>query len=166
MTNVLNSANRLIESQRDQNIVQPIYNGLGNRVGQTVGVSTTHFALDVQGLPEVIYTSEDEAYLHLPDVSVTEQAGETRYLLSDGLGSVRQAMDDNGSVVVYNEFDPYGNPIVNRKSEIVNPYSYTGECWQDELELLHLRACFLKTAEVFCGTFLSEFAPVMNLTYS
>ncbi len=29
-----------------------------------------------------------------------------------------------------------------------------------------LRACFLKTAEVFCETFLSEFAPVMNLTYS
>ncbi len=54
MTNVFDSANRLVESQRDQNIVQPMYNGLGDRVGQTVGLSTTHFALDVQGLPEVI----------------------------------------------------------------------------------------------------------------
>ncbi len=49
-----------------------------------------------------------------------EKAGETRYLLSDGLGSVRHAVDDNGLVVVYNEFDPYGNPIANRQSQIVN----------------------------------------------
>ncbi len=141
MTNVFDSANRLTQSQRDQNIVQPMCNGLGDRVGQTVGVSTTYFALDVQGLPEVIYTSEGNVYLHLPGVTVAESsAGETRYLLSDGLGSVRQAVDDNGSVVVYNEFDPYGNPIVNLKSEIENPYSYTGEWWQDEVELLHLRA--------------------------
>ncbi len=84
---------------------------------------------------------------------VTEKAGETRYLLSDGLGSVRQAMDDNGLVVVYNEFDPYGNPIVNRKSEIANPYGYTGEWWQDEVELLHLRARWYMPGT---GTFLSR----------
>ncbi len=27
---------------------------LGDRAGQTIGLSTTHFALDVQGLPEAI----------------------------------------------------------------------------------------------------------------
>ncbi len=80
-------------------------------------------------------------------------AGETRYLLSDGLGSVRQAMDDNGSVVVYNEFDPYGNSIANRKSSIVNPYGFTGEWWQDEVELLHLRARWYMPGT---GTFLSR----------
>ncbi len=84
---------------------------------------------------------------------ITEKAGETRYLLSDGLGSVRQATDDTGSVVVYNEFDPYGNPIVNRKSEIANPYGYTGEWWQDEVELLHLRARWYMPGT---GTFLSR----------
>ncbi len=84
---------------------------------------------------------------------VTQKAGETRYLLSDGLGSVRQAMDDNGSVVVYNEFDPYGDPIVNRQSSIVNPYGYTGEWWQEEVELLHLRARWYMPGT---GTFLSH----------
>jgi YD repeat-containing protein len=136
MTNVFDTANRLVESSRDGATVQPIYNGLGDRVGQTIGLTTTHFALDVQGLPEVIYTSEGHAYLHLPGVIVAESAaGETRYLLSDGLGSVRQGVDDTGSVVAYNEFDPYGKPIVNRQSEIVNPYGFTGEWWQSEVGL-------------------------------
>jgi hypothetical protein len=77
-------------------------------VAQTVGTTTTYFALDVVGLPEVIAsrsvttTSEGNAYLHLPGVIVAESAGgEVRYLLSDGLGSVRQAVDATGQVVVY-----------------------------------------------------------------
>ncbi|MCP4363066.1 MAG: hypothetical protein GY796_34115, partial [Chloroflexi bacterium] len=128
MTNVFDSANRLVESQREANTVQPIYNGTNDRVGQTVGLSTTNFALDIAaGLPEVIYTSEGNTYLHLPGVIVAESStGETRYLLSDGLGSVRQAVAETGSVVAYNEFDPYGNPVQNGSS----PYGYTGEWWQ------------------------------------
>jgi YD repeat-containing protein len=73
MTNTWDAANRLVESRRDGAVVQPIYNGLGDRVGQTVGLTTTHFALDVAGgLPELIYTSEGNAYLHLPGVIMTE----------------------------------------------------------------------------------------------
>ncbi len=47
-----------------------------------------------------------------------EKAGETCYLLSDGLGSVRQATDDNSTVVVYNEFARMAiqSQIVNRQS--------------------------------------------------
>jgi predicted RNase H-like HicB family nuclease len=43
------------------------YNGLNDRVSQTVGATTTNFALDVAGgLPEVISTTKGTAYLHLP----------------------------------------------------------------------------------------------------
>ncbi|MCP4362325.1 MAG: RHS repeat-associated core domain-containing protein, partial [Chloroflexi bacterium] len=114
-------------------------------------LSTTNFALDVAaGLPEVIYTSEGNAYLHLPGLIVAESStGETRYLLSDGLGSVRQAVDETGSVVTYNEFDPYGNPVQNGSS----PYGFTGEWWQNEVELLHLRARWYMPET---GTFLSR----------
>lgn len=56
MTNTRDAANRLTQTQRDNTTLQPIYNGLGDRVGQTVGATTTHFALDVAGLPEVIQT--------------------------------------------------------------------------------------------------------------
>jgi hypothetical protein len=99
---------------------------------------TTTFALDIaSGLPEVIYTSEGNAYLHLPGVIVAESdSGETRYLLSDGLGSVRQAVDENGALVAYNEFDPYGNPVEGGGE----PYGYTGEWWESDIGLLQLRA--------------------------
>jgi len=142
MTNTWDAANRLTQiAVGPKSEIVNLYNEVNDRVGQTVDGVTTHFALDVQGLPEVIYTSEGNAYLHLPGVIMTENiTGEVRYLLSDGLGSVRQAVDDTGSVVGYNEFDPYGNPIVNRQSEIVNPYGFTGEWWQSEVGLLHLRA--------------------------
>ncbi len=40
--------------------------------------------------------------MHLPGVIMTESAeGEVRYLLSDGLGSIRQATDEAGEVVAY-----------------------------------------------------------------
>jgi hypothetical protein len=127
MTNVFDTANRLVESSRDGNTVQPIYNGVNDRVGQVVDGVTTHFALDVQGLPEVIYTSDGNSYLHLPGVIVAESAeGEVRYLLSDGLGSVRQGVDENGAVVAYNEFDPYGKPTQNSALNTQN-YGFTRE---------------------------------------
>ncbi len=152
ITNVFDAANRLTETAVSSQQLAVSYDGLGNRVAQTVGVSTTYFALDVaSGLPEVIYTSEGNTYLHLPGVIVAESAtGETRYLLSDGLGSIRQAVDDNGEVVSYHEFDPYGNPVSNNGGE---PYGYTGEWWEGYNELLHLRARWLMPET---GTFLSR----------
>ena len=52
------------------------------------------------GLPEVIYTGDGETYLHLPGVIVAERAsGDKRYLLGDGLGSIRQSVDEAGAVV-------------------------------------------------------------------
>jgi YD repeat-containing protein len=142
MTNTFDAVNRLTSSIREGVTVQPIYNGVNDRVGQTIGTTTTHFALDVMGLPEVIYTSEGNTYLHLPGVIVAESStGETRYLLSDGLGSIRQAVDENGEVVAYSEFGPYGNPV--QQSTVIgqpSPYGFTGEWWQEEVGLLHLRA--------------------------
>ena len=76
LTNTFDAANRLTASTRNDVTVQPIYNGVNDRVGQTVGLTTTYFALDVAGgLPEVIYTTAGEAYLHLPGVIMTESGG-------------------------------------------------------------------------------------------
>jgi hypothetical protein len=83
MTNVWDAANRLTEVSRNNYTLRPIYNGLGDRVAQVSNGITTTFALDVQGLPEVIYTGPSagsgqvgNAYLHLPGVIVAEKAGE------------------------------------------------------------------------------------------
>lgn len=150
LTNAFDAANRLVSIARDHTILQPIYNGVGDRVGQITDGVTTTLALDVVGLPEVIYTSEGEIYLHLPGVIVTEKAGEVRYLLSDGLGSIRQVVDETAEVVAYQEFDPYGSPVENDGG---NPYGYTGEWWESDVKLLHLRARWYLPGD---GIFLSR----------
>ena len=128
------------------------YNGDGHLVGKTVDGVRTDFALDIAGgLPEVIYTTDGESYLHLPGVIMTENAdGERRYLLGDGLGSIRQVVDEQGNVVASYEFDPYGNPV---NGDGGDPYGYTGEWWEDEVGLLHLRNRWYMPET---GTFLSE----------
>jgi len=143
LSNTFDAANRLTASTRNDVTVQPIYNGVNDRVGQTVGLTTTHFSLDVAGgLPEVIYTTDGDAYLHLPGVIMTESSeGEVRYLLGDGLGSIRQAVDETGEVVASYEFDPYGNPINNNTGG--DPFGYTGEWYEGYIKLLHLRARWL-----------------------
>jgi uncharacterized protein RhaS with RHS repeats len=59
-------------------------------------------------------------------------AGQRRYLLADGLGSIRQATDEAGAVVSYDEFDPYGNPLTPHVARST-PYGYTGEWWEEEV---------------------------------
>lgn len=102
------------------------------------------------GLPEMIYTSEGHKYLHLPCIILTENTtGGMRYLLSDGLGSIRHVVDEAGEVVRYQEFDPYGNPVGENEMS----YGYTGEWWEAEVGLLHLRARWYMPET---GTFLSK----------
>jgi RHS repeat-associated protein len=151
MTNTFDAANRLTASTRDAVTVQPIYNGVGDKVRQTVGATTTNLALDVEGLPEVIYTSQGEVYLHLPGVIVTQKGSQTRYLLGDGLGSVRQAVNESGAVVAYYEFDPYGSPVNNTTGG--EPYGFTGEWWESYISLLHLRARYYNPE---IGAFISK----------
>ena len=87
--------------------------------------------------------------LHLPGAIYTVSGGQQRTLLSDGLGSIRHAVDAAGSVVAYHGFDPYGNPVQSGGS----PYGYTGEWWEADLSLLHLRARWYAPGT---GTFLSR----------
>ena len=128
---------------------------MGRWVAQTQGTTTTYYALDTAiGLPEVVYTSEGNAYLHLPGVIVAESnSGDTRYLLSDGLGSVRHAVDENATVIAHKDFDPYGNPLPTAYSLLPTPFGYTGEWWEDEVGLLYLRARWYQPET---GTFLSR----------
>ena len=105
-----------------------------------------------RALPEVVYTDQDIAYLHLNGVIVADnESGELRYLLPDGLGSVRQALDEGGQPVSYYEFDPYGNPVDTTGGG--DPYGYTGEWWDSATELLHLRARWYQPET---GIFLSK----------
>jgi len=67
------------------------------------------------------------------------------YYLKDHLGSVRTSVDENGHVIGYDDYYPFGLVMPGRSSNSGNPndnYKYIGEEWDDEagLNLMHLNA--------------------------
>jgi RHS repeat-associated protein len=58
--------------------------------------------------------------------------------MHDGLGSARQLVDSTGGIVTSNAYDPFGVPLTG--GGVSNPYRYTGEAGDAEVELLYLRA--------------------------
>jgi len=54
------------------------------------------------------------------------------------LGSVRQLLDSTGDIETNYAYDPFGVPVVG--GDASNPYQFTGEAWDAEVELLYLRA--------------------------
>ncbi len=81
------------------------YDGLGNRVAQTVDGTTTIYALDVAGgLPEVIVATTDGASIYYVQVRGQilgqYEAGAWVYVLPDHLGSVRQLVGSDRQVAL------------------------------------------------------------------
>jgi len=56
----------------------------------------------------------------------------------DGLGSVRQLLDNTGQIATKYAYDPFGVPLAS--DTVPNPWQFTGEAWDAEVELLYLRA--------------------------
>ena len=88
------------------------------------------------GLPLVISDTE-AVYLYGLDI-IAQQQSERLYYLHDGLGSVRQLVDTTGQIETNYAYDPFGVPLVG--GDVYNPYQFTGEAWDGEVELLYLRA--------------------------
>ncbi len=68
----------------------------------------------------------------------------------DRQGSVRQVLDNSGSVIASSEFDGYGNLIAG---SLVDRYGYTGREWDSALGLYYSRARMYSPT---IGRFLSE----------
>ena len=58
--------------------------------------------------------------------------------MHDGLGSVRQLVDNTGQIATNYAYDPFGVPL--SENAVYNPFRFTGEGWDAEVELLYLRA--------------------------
>jgi YD repeat-containing protein len=120
------------------------YDGLGNRMAQTVDGVETRYALDVAGgLPEVIVATTGGVstwYVQVQGQILAEyEAGAWGYVLPDQLGSVRQLVSSDSQVDLAQSFDPFGVPFETSGSG-VSEFGYTGEWWDSEAALLYLRA--------------------------
>jgi RHS repeat-associated protein len=122
------------------------YDGLGNRMAQTVDGVTTEYVLDVAGgLPEVIVATTGGAstrYVQVQGQVLAQQdSGVWTYVLPDHLGSVRQLVDSDGRVSLAQSFDPFG--VLNSQHGTPNPqlpFGYTGEQEDPSTGLVFLRA--------------------------
>jgi len=107
------------------------------RTGKTVGGETTEYVVDLASTLPVVITDTEAVYLYGLDI-IAQQQSETLYYVHGGLGSVRQLVDTTGQIETNYAYDPFGVPLAG--AEVYNPYQFTGEAWDAEVELLYLRA--------------------------
>jgi RHS repeat-associated protein len=91
----------------------------------------------LEGTLPVVVSDTEAVYLYGLDI-IAQQQAERLYYFHDGLGSVRQMLDSTGEVQTNYAYDPFGVPVVAGDGS--NPYQFTGEAWDGEVELLYLRA--------------------------
>ena len=108
------------------------YDGVGNRVSQTVSSIVTQYLLDLQpGLVQVIAATigaDTERYVHSPREihSIQDAVSDWRFMLQDGLSSVRSEIEADLSVGVSGTYQPYGVPT-DIDGTFGQPFRFTGE---------------------------------------
>jgi RHS repeat-associated protein len=85
----------------------------------------------------VVISDTESVYLYGLDI-LAQQQSDRLYYAHDGLGSVRQLLGSTGDLETNYAYDPFGVPVVG--GDVSNPYQYTDEAWDAEVELLYLRA--------------------------
>jgi len=130
-------ANRLTQVTDSSLTTQFAYNGDGVRISKTVDETTTDYVLDLAATLPVVISDTDAVYLYGLDI-IAQQQAERHYYVHDGLGSVRQLVDSTGDLATSYAYDPFGVPLAG--GTMPNPYRFTGEAWDAEVELLYLRA--------------------------
>jgi RHS repeat-associated protein len=117
-----------------------VYNGLGDRVQQTVNSVTITYVLDLNtGLTQVL-SDGTESYLYGAG-GIGEEGTTWDYHLGDSLGSVRQLTNGSGAVSLAQTYEPYGK-VLSNLGDAVTSYGFTGEM-RDPSGLIFLRARYL-----------------------
>ncbi len=126
------------------------YNGLAQRVQQTVSGVVTDYLLDVQpGLAKVVAAMtgvNTERFVHERGLlSQQDSAGDWQWMVADGLSSVRGVIDGAGFDPAYSvHYAPYGQSWGEQGTE-QTPFGFTGEPTDDN-GLVHLRARYYNPA--------------------
>jgi RHS repeat-associated protein len=138
-THTFNHANQLVSVSGAGTTVSYSYNGQGDRVSQTAGITTTTYTLDLAaGLTQVLSDGTNTYLYGVGRIAQESTSGEA-YFLADALGSVRQLVDANGSLQMVKNYEPYGEVLTSAGDGTTN-YGFTGEWTDDYIELVNLRS--------------------------
>jgi RHS repeat-associated protein len=132
-------ADRLISVSGQSSVVSFGYNGLGDRLQQTVDGVTTNYAIDVAGGLTQVLSDGTNSYLYGVGRIGEEQPGGWLFHHGDALGSVRQLTDETGEVKLARRYDPYGNNL-SRVGDASSVFQFTGETRDSYIKLIYLRS--------------------------
>ncbi|MDH5607033.1 MAG: hypothetical protein OEY93_09105, partial [Anaerolineae bacterium] len=141
-TYAYDAANRLATlTQTGGSVYTYTYNGLGDRLSQTVDSGTpTKYTLDIaRGLTQVLSDGTTTYLYGAGRIGQFDTAW--TYPLGDALGSVRQLSDAAGTVILAQNYAPYGS-VISSFGTGASSYGFAGE-WTDATGLQHLRARYM-----------------------
>lgn len=150
-TYTYNHANRLTAVVMGTDSFTYAYNGLGDRIQQTINSAPQKYTLDlIGGLTQVLF-DEMDAYLYGVGRIGQEQHGEWQYYIGDALDSVRQITGASAGPTFTHSFESFGS---SQSYAGINPskYGFIGE-WTDTTGLIHLRARYYYSE---IGRFISK----------
>jgi len=127
------------------------YNGLGDRLRQTVGGNTVNYAIDSSSGLSHVLADGTNTYLYGLDRISQSYTGGKDYFLGDALGSVRQMANTSGGIVLSRNYEPYGT-IYGALGNSNTAYGFTSE-WTDGTGLVNLRARYYAPTQ---GRFVSQ----------
>jgi RHS repeat-associated protein len=137
-TYTYDQANRLASVSSTEYEIEYGYNGLGDRLSQTVDSETTTYTLDIVGGLTQVLADETRTYLYGMGRMAQFTGENEKYFLGDALGSVRQLVDESGNITLARGYEPFGE-VLEAGGEASSSYGFTGE-WTDITGLVNLRA--------------------------
>lgn len=132
------------------------YAGDGVRLSQERAEQRTVYIRDVvSALPNVLAETTAGATVHYMyglDQVAQLQDNQTQWLLGDGLGSVRQAVNEQGHIVLTQSYSPFGK-LLGEDGDVATSFGFAGEQSDASTGLVFLRARYY---DVQTGRFISK----------
>lgn len=144
-------ANRLISVVGPSTTSSDAYNGLGDRLQQTVDSVTESYTLDLNNWLTQVLADGTNTYLYGSGRLAQYDANGGEYFLGDALDSVRQLSDATGTIILVHSYQPFGN-LSNVAGTANISYGFTGE-WTDLNGLVYLRSRYYNP---IIGRFLTK----------
>lgn len=141
-------ANRMLSYNDGVNTTQYRYTGTGERHQKTVGSTVSDYLLDLQPCLAVVLAEYQGGgvtrFAHGPRGILAQEhsSGGWRWMLQDGLGSVRGVSDPTPAILESRFYKPYGERLPYGGGSVGSSqtmYGFTGE-QEDSNKLLYLRA--------------------------
>jgi RHS repeat-associated protein len=145
-------ANRLVSVAGPSSSVSYAYNGLGDRLQQTVDGVTTNYSLDLNNWRTQVLADGTNTYLYGAGRIAQFEASGAAYFLGDALGSVRQVTSESGEITLNQSYSPYGE-VLSSQGTAETDFAFTGEMYDPQTGLIFLRARYYSPIQ---GRFLQR----------